>query len=90
MITMTGTGPPAESSRVLEKMDPHSCSTSRSDSPVESSERKKKHKRKDKEKKDKVRNVMKLLSLVQPVPWWDIQPGLYTFIFPLIGPRQGI
>lgn len=50
---------PAESSRVLEKVDPHSCSTSRSDSPQESSERKKKHKRKDKEKREKVRNFVK-------------------------------
>ncbi|KAG0717461.1 hypothetical protein GWK47_054374 [Chionoecetes opilio] len=46
-------GPPGESTRVLEKVDPHSCSTSRSDSPAETSERKKKHKRKDKEKKEK-------------------------------------
>ena len=36
-------------------MSHHSCSTSRSDSPLESSERKKKHKKKDKEKKEKVR-----------------------------------
>lgn len=56
--------PPAEGSRVLEKVDPHSCSTSRSDSPVEPSERKKKHKRKDKEKREKVRSLMEHPSLV--------------------------
>ncbi|MPC26776.1 Rab-like protein 6 [Portunus trituberculatus] len=47
-------GAPAEGSRILEKADPHSGSTSRSDSPVESSERKKRHKRKDKDKKEKI------------------------------------
>ncbi|KAK8404791.1 hypothetical protein O3P69_001417 [Scylla paramamosain] len=46
-------GPPAEGNRILEKADPLSGSTSRSDSPVESSERKKKHKRKDKDKREK-------------------------------------
>lgn len=56
--SVTGAGPLAEGSRVLEKVGPHSCSTSRSDSPIESVERKKKHKRKDKEKKEKVRDVI--------------------------------
>lgn len=46
-------GPLPEGSQVLEKVGPHSCSTSRSDSPLESAERKKKQKRKDKEKKEK-------------------------------------
>ncbi|XP_068220229.1 rab-like protein 6 isoform X2 [Palaemon carinicauda] len=36
-----------------DKINPQSCSTSRSDSPLESSERKKKHMKKDKDKKDK-------------------------------------
>ena len=57
-ITISTTGAPAEGSRILEKADPHSGSTSRSDSPVESSERKKKHKRKDKEKREKVKSTL--------------------------------
>lgn len=53
-VYVTGTGPLPEGSQALEKVGPHSCSTSRSDSPLESTERKKKQKRKDKEKKEKV------------------------------------